>query len=147
VRAITGWEASLWELIKLGERKEAMFRAFNVREGFTKEDDWLPERMFEGILSGPRKGQKVDKGKLREAIDLYYEMVGRNKDGVPTKGKLGEPDLFWVYEARGNVGLRVQDSRPAEDEDGETTCKARINISPWWKPQERSALRKENEFG
>ncbi len=98
VRAITGWEMSLWELLKLGERKVAMFRAFNVREGFTKEDDWLPERMFEGILTGPRKGQKVDKDKLREAIDLYYEMVGWNKDGVPTKGRLAELDLFWVAE-------------------------------------------------
>jgi len=98
VRAITGWETSLWELLKLGERRVAMFRAFNVREGFTKEDDWLPERMFEGILTGPRKGQKVDKGKLREAIDIYYEMVGWNKDGIPTKGKLAELDLFWVAE-------------------------------------------------
>ena len=98
VRAITGWETSLWELLKFGERRVAMFRAFNVREGFTKEDDWLPERMFEGILSGPRKGQKVDKDKLREAIDLYYEMVGWNKDGVPTKGKLAELDLLWVAE-------------------------------------------------
>jgi len=98
VRAITGWETSLWELLKLGERRVAMFRAFNVREGFTKEDDWLPERMFEGLLTGPRKGQKVDKDKLREAIDLYYEMAGWNKDGVPTKGKLAELDLFWVAE-------------------------------------------------
>jgi len=98
VRAITGWEMSLWELIKLGERKVAMFRAFNLREGFTKEDDWLPERMFEGILTGPRKGQKLDKDKLRQAIDLYYEMVGWNEDGVPTKGRLAELDLFWVAE-------------------------------------------------
>ena len=98
VRAITGWETSLWELLKFGERRVAMFRAFNVREGFTKEDDWLPDRMFEGILSGPRKGQKVDKDKLREAIDLYYEMVGWNEDGVPTKGKLAELDLLWIAE-------------------------------------------------
>jgi aldehyde:ferredoxin oxidoreductase len=98
VRAITGWETSLWELLKLGERKLAMFRAFNVREGFTKEDDWLPERMFEEILTGPCKGQKVDKDKLHEAIDLYYEMVGWDKNGVPSKGKLAELDLFWVAE-------------------------------------------------
>ena len=98
VRAITGWETSLWELQKLGERTIAMLRAFSVREGFTKEDDWLPERMFEGILSGPCKGQKVNKDKLREAIDLYYEMAGWNKDGVPTKGKLAELDVSWVAE-------------------------------------------------
>jgi len=73
-----------------------MFRAFNMKEGFTKEDDWLPETFFEGILSGPRKGQKANKDKLRQGIDLYYEMVGWNKDGVPTKGKPAELNLFWV---------------------------------------------------
>lgn len=98
VEGITGWETSLWELMKMGERRVAMFRAFNLREGFTRDDDWLPERMFEGILSGPRKGHKIDKEQLREAIDLYYEMVGWDREGVPTKGKLAELDLYWVAE-------------------------------------------------
>ncbi|MBE0477761.1 aldehyde ferredoxin oxidoreductase family protein, partial [Candidatus Aerophobetes bacterium] len=98
VRGITGWETSLWELMKLGERKHIMFKAFNAREGFTKKDDWLPDRAFEGLLSGPRKGQKLDREKLKEAVDLYYEMAGWNDDGVPTKGRLAELDLFWVAE-------------------------------------------------
>jgi len=98
VNGITGWETSLWELMKIGERRVALFRAFNLREGFTKEDDWLPERMFEGLMSGPREGQKMDADQLREAIDLYYEMAGWNSEGVPTKGKLAELDLYWVAE-------------------------------------------------
>jgi len=96
VKAITGWETSLWELMKLGERRINMFRAFNIREGFTKEDDWLPKRMFEGILNGPRRGQKVNKDDLYKARDLYYEMAGWNSDGVPTEGKLAELDLLWI---------------------------------------------------
>lgn len=96
VNAITGWQTSLWELLKLGERRVVMFRAFNVREGFTSEDDWLPERMFEPIQTGPREGQKVDKGELKKAIKLYYEMAGWDADGVPTNGKLAELDLFWI---------------------------------------------------
>ncbi len=96
VNAITDWQTSLWELLKLGERRVAMFRAFNVREGFTSEDDWLPERMFEPIRTGPREGQKVDKEELKKAIKLYYEMAGWDADGVPTKGKLAELDLFWI---------------------------------------------------
>jgi len=96
VDAITGWQASLWELLKLGERRVAMFRAFNVREGFTPEDDCLPERMFEPIQTGPRKGQKLDKEELKKSIKLYYEMAGWDADGVPTKGKLAELDLFWI---------------------------------------------------
>ncbi len=96
VNAITGWQTSLWELLKLGERRVAMFRAFNVREGFTREDDWLPERMFEPIQTGPRKGQKLDKEELKKSIKLYYEMVGWDVDGIPTNGKLAELDLFWI---------------------------------------------------
>lgn len=96
VNAITGWHTSLWELLKLGERRVAMFRAFNVREGFTREDDWLPERMFEPIQTGPRKGQKLDKEELEKSIKLYYEMVGWDVDGVPTNGKLAELDLFRI---------------------------------------------------
>lgn len=55
----------------MGERRVAMFRAFNVREGFNAEDDWLPERTFEPIQTGPREGQKLDKGELKKSIKLY----------------------------------------------------------------------------
>lgn len=107
VNGITGWETSLWELMKMGERRVAMFRAFNVREGFTRDDDWLPDRMFEGILSGPRQGQKVDREELRQAINLYYEMAGLDQNGVPTKGKLAELDLYWVAEQLAEHGKYV----------------------------------------
>lgn len=98
VSAITGWETSLWEIMKAGERKINMFKAFNVREGFGPEDDWLPERMFEGIESGPKKGWKVDRNELREAIDIYYKMMGWDERGVPTREKLIELDIPWVYD-------------------------------------------------
>ena len=49
VGAITGWETSLFELAKAGERGVTMARAFNVRRGFTPDDDALPERFFEPL--------------------------------------------------------------------------------------------------
>jgi aldehyde:ferredoxin oxidoreductase len=75
-----------------------MFKAFNVREGFGPEDDWLPDRMFDGIETGPKKGWKVDRGELREAIDIYYKMMGWDVRGVPTREKLIELDIPWVYD-------------------------------------------------
>lgn len=98
VTAITGWESSLWELLKLGERKVTMFKAFNVREGFGVKDDWLPERMFEGIESGPKAGWKVDRAELKEAISMYYKMMGWDEEGIPTHEKLYELDIPWVYD-------------------------------------------------
>ncbi|MBA4423128.1 MAG: aldehyde ferredoxin oxidoreductase, partial [Syntrophus sp. (in: bacteria)] len=52
VQAITGWETSLWELMKVGERTVTMARVFNLREGFGRKDDTLPDRLFEPLESG-----------------------------------------------------------------------------------------------
>lgn len=76
MRATTGWETSLWELMKVGERRINMFRVFNLREGFTYKDDGLPERMFQPIQSGPRKGQRLGRDEFERARTLYYEMMG-----------------------------------------------------------------------
>ena len=96
--AITGWETSLWELMKLGERRWNLVRLYNIREGFAKEDDWLPDRMFEGIENGPEKGRAIDPKAFREAIDLYYEMCNWDEDAVPRISKLVELDLMWAAE-------------------------------------------------
>lgn len=94
--AITGWETSLWELMKLGERRWNLVRLYNIREGFTKEDDWLPDRMFEGIENGPNAGLAIDRQKFREALDLYYEMCNWDENAIPRRGKLVELNLMWA---------------------------------------------------
>jgi len=97
VRAITGWNATAWELMKVGERCINMTRVFNFREGMTKEDDYLPRRFFTPLPSGPLEGINVDKKQLEQAIDTYYAMVGwDNGNGAPTLGKLQELDIEWV---------------------------------------------------
>jgi len=95
--AVTGWELSLWEIMKLGERRVNMFRIFNEREGFTPEDDWLPERFFEPIKDGPRQGATYSRQELKEMRDLYYRLMNWDPEtGVPTKAKLIELDLPWL---------------------------------------------------
>jgi len=97
VRAITGWDLSSFELYKLGERSMNMTRAFNVREGFTPEDDWLPPRFFKPQTSGPLSKTAVNPDSLRKAKELYYEMMGWNPaTGTPTKAKLAELGIAWV---------------------------------------------------
>ena len=96
--AATGWEMSLWELMKAGERRVNMFRLFNLREGFTAKDDVIPERFFEEpIPEGPLKGQKVDRAEFEAMKELYYQMMGwEGSTGVPLKAKRYELDLDWV---------------------------------------------------
>jgi aldehyde:ferredoxin oxidoreductase len=96
VNAATGWDMTLWELMKVGERGITMARAFNIREGLDKKDDKLPERFFEPLESGRLKGLKVPKSDFEKALITYYEMMGWDYNGVPTLGKLEELDVGWI---------------------------------------------------
>jgi aldehyde:ferredoxin oxidoreductase len=91
VNAVTGWNMSLYEMMKVGERNNTLARLFNVREGFTPEDDILPQRLHEGIGNGALKGERVDPDQFFAARRVYYEMAGWDpQTGRPTAAKLAE---------------------------------------------------------
>jgi aldehyde:ferredoxin oxidoreductase len=94
VNSVTGWNMSLYELMKVGERANTLARLFNCREGFTPADDVLPARMHEGIGNGVLKGERVDPEQFLAARRLYYEMAGWNGDtGQPTAARLAELEV------------------------------------------------------
>jgi len=96
VNAATGWQVSLWTLIKASERAFNLTRAFNIREGFTYRDDTLPDRFFEELEFGPRKGQKISREEFVKAIKLFYEIAGWDEEGRPGQAKLYELGLDYV---------------------------------------------------
>ncbi len=98
VRAVTGWEMSLWELMKVGERRVNMMRAFNAREGFSREQDVLPPRLAQPKVGGPSDGLAVPPEELERAKDIYYAMSGWDAQGIPTRAKLEELSLGWVVD-------------------------------------------------
>ena len=98
VEAITGWQTSLYEIIKVAERSNVMARIFNNREGFTPKDDTLIRRWFEKMPGGPLEGHYIDEDEFQQAVELYYEMSGWDKQGRPTPGKLVELKLDWLIE-------------------------------------------------
>ncbi len=89
-RAVTGWEISSWELMKVGERGVTLARLFNLKHGLTSADDRLPSRLNEPLKEGFKTGWVVDSQDLRNAIDTYYGMMGWDAEGVPTRPKLVE---------------------------------------------------------
>lgn len=93
--ACTGWDVTPEEIMKLGERVFTMFKAYAVRQGFTRKDDTFPDRFFEEALpEGPAKGAKLSKETIEQLLDEYYELRGWDKSmGVPTKQKLIELEL------------------------------------------------------
>lgn len=81
-------------LSQVGERIVTLERAFNVREGFDRKDDRLPERMLSEPLhthGAPGEGEMVRE--LEQFLDRYYELRGWSNEGVPTGQKLEELGL------------------------------------------------------
>ena len=96
VQAVTGWDVSMYELVAVAARTLNLARVFNLREGLTKDDDWLPPRFFKPQTSGALSETSVDSGELRQAIDTYYEMMGWNSSGVPLTGTLHDLGIGWA---------------------------------------------------
>lgn len=99
VNAITGWNVSLYELMKVGERRLNMLRVFNAREGFSRAEDKLPEKFFKPLTgSGPTSGIALNKKEFEDTLDLYYALNGWTQDGIPTRAKLVELGIEWSAE-------------------------------------------------
>ena len=96
IKAVTGWNTNLFELMKIGERYITMARVYNIREGKTKNDDYLPKRFFTAFEIGPLKDKLVRETDLAQSIETYYGMAGWDKNGVPTTVKLAELGIDWV---------------------------------------------------
>jgi aldehyde:ferredoxin oxidoreductase len=90
VRAVTGWDMSVEELERIGERVINLERLFNTREGTRRKDDVLPWRvMHEPIPDGPSAGMYCPPEELGTMLDRYYALRGWDADGLPTPERLG----------------------------------------------------------
>jgi len=82
----TGLEMSPTDIWNAADRAYNMERLFNLREGMTREDDWLVDRYFdEPCTRGAPDviGATIDRKKFKKMIDEYYEHHGWDENGVP----------------------------------------------------------------
>ncbi len=99
VRAITGWETSLYELLRVGERAYTLGRAFDVREGVVGHDE-LPQRFFEPFAEGTSEGQPLPEERFAEARSVFYRLLGWDAaSGIPEAWKLHALGVGWAVEA------------------------------------------------
>jgi len=98
VQAVTGWEDFTYvDIENVGERRINMMRVFNAREGFDRQQDIIPEKLFKPLKGGPSDGWKLDKNEVEGALDAYFELSGWDvKSGNPTSEKLEELGLAWT---------------------------------------------------
>ncbi len=89
--AVTGFPYATGDLIKAGERVWNLEKLYNLREGFTKEQDSLPPRLLnEPVADGPSKGWVSH---LEPMLKEYYRTRGWDENGVPKRQKLEELSL------------------------------------------------------
>ena len=82
----TGLELTALDLWNIANRCYTIERLFNIREGMTRKDDWLPDRYFNEPtkLGLPVARDKcIDRDKFNKMIDEFYEYKGLDKDGNP----------------------------------------------------------------
>jgi len=107
VNGATGWNTTVFELMKVGERALALARVFNAREGYTAKDDILPERFYEAFNSGLLKDKEIGRETMHQALQTYYKMAGWDPErAIPTAEKLQELDLGWVVEELGKTVIK-----------------------------------------
>ncbi|NVM46336.1 MAG: aldehyde ferredoxin oxidoreductase family protein [Candidatus Lokiarchaeota archaeon] len=81
MKAITGIDYDVINLLEIGERIYNLERLFNIREGLNKKDDSLPPRFIkEPLKEGISKDHIVP---LERMLEQYYYVRGWDKDGVP----------------------------------------------------------------
>ncbi len=99
LNAADGSNYTTEELVKVGERVWNLNRCFNLREGISREDDYLPEKFArEPLMNGPAQGNTITYEAQTEMLDEYYELRGWTAEGVPTRSRLAELDLLEIVD-------------------------------------------------
>lgn len=101
--AATGIERSHDDLLSVAERVWNMVKVVNLREGYRRKDDAMPDRIFdeplkfgdkEYVLSDYFRSHQITREEWEWLLDGYYDERGWDLErGWPTKAKLAELGL------------------------------------------------------
>jgi aldehyde:ferredoxin oxidoreductase len=110
LNAVTGWDVDGEELATTARRIVMAKRLFNLREGWTRAEDWLPERFLsESLELESGRTATLTPERLQSMIDTYYRDRGLEPTGTPTSATLGELDLQALAATPGHIGLSTGD--------------------------------------
>ena len=94
LRNVTGWDYTANDIKRAGERIHNLKKLFNIREGWSTGDDWLPGRLLsEALPTGVGAGVRLSADELRQMIHSYYQARGWDDHGLIPESKLAELNL------------------------------------------------------
>ncbi|WP_137288336.1 aldehyde ferredoxin oxidoreductase family protein [Natronorubrum halophilum] len=108
--AAVGREYDRSELATVGERIWTLVRLFNVREGFTRENDALPPALLEPQADADGTDNGLDPERFDALLDAYYRYRGWDEAGRPTRETVRRLGLESV----------VDEETPVPEGDGST---------------------------
>jgi aldehyde:ferredoxin oxidoreductase len=89
LRLVTGWDVTADELRTTARRIVTAKKLYNVREGWTAEEDTLPKRFLsEGLPAGASEEAVLPRERLRAMVQAYYAARGWDRDGGVPHGIL-----------------------------------------------------------
>jgi len=94
ISATTGVEFGIQDILAVGRRAQALSRLFNLREGFSADDDKIPGRVMKAFKEGPIAGKEITPEAFYAARRCYYEMMHWEPEtGVPGEDSVKELGL------------------------------------------------------
>jgi aldehyde:ferredoxin oxidoreductase len=88
------------ELLRIGERATNLARVFNARQGLTRADDGLPERLFAPLENGALAGAAIPRAEFAQALNDLYRIKGWDPEtGAPTRAKLRALEIEWAADS------------------------------------------------
>lgn len=85
INAVTGWGVDRAEMVATAHRGLTLARLFNLREGKTRADDWLPKRFFEDLP----KHKALNPDDLAKTVtDYYVEQGWDTESGKPLEATI-----------------------------------------------------------
>jgi aldehyde:ferredoxin oxidoreductase len=104
---VTGWDVDADELATTARRIVLAKRMFNLREGWTREEDWLPDRFLsESLELESGRTATLTASRLETMIDSYYRDRGLDETGVPSPATVRELSLHGLVDAQ-PIGAKV----------------------------------------
>ncbi|MHC5011197.1 MAG: aldehyde ferredoxin oxidoreductase family protein [Planctomycetota bacterium] len=81
--AVTGWDVTPEELTETSRRIVTARKLFNIREGWTRAEDTLPDRFLdEPLAGGASTGARLRRTDLDRMIASYYRARGWTEEGL-----------------------------------------------------------------
>jgi len=102
VQAASGWDFDKNELLRIGERATNLARVFNAREGFSRRDDTLPDRLFGPLENGALQGVGLSRDEFATAMTALYQVKGWDPvTAMPTPARLEALGIGWAADLMG----------------------------------------------